>query len=171
MIKNYLNKATGNEKSAIQSYYEDLIQERNEILEHLTENEKNQIAKDLNFDTEETLKKEEEEKAKEATQYISINDVMTNAKIYKNQKLCETNQIWNGDLFQPIKKNLCPVDSNGRWSFPEGITSSDVEGWENIIWALQKQFLTLKIIKFSMKELKLMILYKVVLVIVISFLL
>ena len=95
MIKNYLNKATGNEKSALQSYYEELIQERNEILEHLTENEKNQIAKDLNFDTEETLKKEEEErkklieeqnkkieeeKAKEATQYISINDVMTNAK-------------------------------------------------------------------------------------------
>ena len=57
MIKNYLNKATGNEKSALQSYYEDLIQERNEILEHLTENEKNQISKDLNFDTEETLKK------------------------------------------------------------------------------------------------------------------
>jgi hypothetical protein len=25
MIKNYLNKATGNEKSALQSYYEDLI--------------------------------------------------------------------------------------------------------------------------------------------------
>ena len=128
MIKNYLNKATGNEKTALQSYYEDLLQERNEILEFLTENEKNQIAKDLNFNTEETLKKEEEErkklieeqnkkiaeqkakeeeKAKEATQYISINDVMANAKIYKNQKLCETNQIWNDDLFQPIKKNLC----------------------------------------------------------------
>ena len=156
MIKNYLNKATGNEKTALQSYYEDLLQERNEILEFLTENEKNQIAKDLNFNTEETLKKEEEErkklieeqnkkiaeqkakeeeKAKEATQYISINDVMANAKIYKNQKLCETNQIWNDDIFQPIKKNLCPVDSYGRWNFPEGITSSDVEGWENIIWA------------------------------------
>ena len=51
MIKNYLNKATGNEKTALQSYYEDLLQERNEILEHLTENEKNQITKDLNFDT------------------------------------------------------------------------------------------------------------------------
>ncbi len=60
---------------------------------------------------------------------------MTNGKIYKNQKLCETNQIWNDDLFQPIKKNLCPVDSYGRWSFPEGITSSDVEGWDKIIWA------------------------------------
>jgi hypothetical protein len=165
MIKYYLNKATGSEKSALLSYYESLVQERNEILEHLTENQKIEIAKELDFNTEEELKKEEaerkklqeeenkkieeerlkeEEKAKEATKYVSINDLFSDAKIYKNQKLSEKNKIWNDDIFQPLKKNLCPVDSYGRWNFPEGIDSNDVEGWENIVWARAEEIFNSK---------------------------
>jgi thymidine kinase len=100
------------------------------------------MAKELNYDAEaalkeeeeqrkklmeeenkkiEELKKQEEEKAKEQTQYISVNeiDILDNAKIYKNQKLAEKNKVWTDELFQPLKKNLCPVDSYGRWNFPE----------------------------------------------------
>ena len=49
--------------------------------------------------------------------------------------MCEPGSIYTDELFQPVKKNLCPVDNYGRWSYPEGIEDYDVEGWEKISWA------------------------------------
>ena len=47
-------------------------------------------------------------KAKEKTQYVSVNevDILDNAKIYKNQKLGEKNKVWTDELFQPLKKKF-----------------------------------------------------------------
>ena len=49
--------------------------------------------------------------------------------------MCDPGTIYTDELFQPVKKNLCPVDNYGRWSYPEGIEDYDVEGWEKISWA------------------------------------
>ena len=157
MVKQYLNKAKDSEKTALNEYYNELLSEQNDIIEYLNKVHKEEMKKELNYDAEAALKeeeeqrkklmeeenkkieelnKQEEEKVKEQTQYISINEIniLDKVKIFKNQELCEKNKVWTDELFQPLKKNLCPVDSYGRWSFPEGIESSDVEGWEKITW-------------------------------------
>ena len=48
--------------------------------------------------------------------------------------MAEPGTIYTDELFQPIKKNLCPVDKYGKWSFPDDITQDDVEGWKILSW-------------------------------------
>ena len=42
--------------------------------------------------------------------------------------------IYTDELFEPVKKSLCPINEVGRWRYPEDITSEDLNGWENICW-------------------------------------
>ena len=55
-------------------------------------------------------------------------------KIYRNQELIpENSSPWIDPLFKPEKSNLCPCDSKG-WIYPDKVTKSDVQGWNNYIW-------------------------------------
>ena len=157
-LQNMINKASGEKKQQLQDYLNELQKDKNAIVELLNKEEKNTIAKELGYDAQEALKKEEEErkrlkeeeekkilekqkeeeeKQKQQTQIVSIKNVEIpkDVKIYRNQKMCSPGSIYTDELFQPVKKNLCPVDNYGRWSYPEGIEDYDVEGWEKITWA------------------------------------
>ena len=56
-------------------------------------------------------------------------------QIWRHQKLASPNTAFTDELFQPVKKNLCPLNEIGRWAFPEDITQEDLNGWERIQWA------------------------------------
>ena len=68
------------------------------------------------------------------TQVVSIQnvDIPPNVKTYRRQKMCPAGSVFTDDLFQPVKKSLCPVDAYGRWNYPKDITAEDLEGWEKI---------------------------------------
>ena len=153
-----INKTSGDTRKQLEEYLNELQKDKNAIVDLLNKDEKNIIAKELGYDAQEALRKEEEErkrlkeeeetkilqkqkeeeeKKKQQTQIVSIKNVEipNDVKIYRRQKMCEPGSIYTDELFQPVKKNLCPVDNYGRWSYPEGIEDYDVEGWEKISWA------------------------------------
>ena len=66
---------------------------------------------------------------------ISKVNIPKDTPIYRKQLLCNKNEIWTDDNFKPIKSNLCPIDSYGRWIYPEDISRNDLQGWDKIIWA------------------------------------
>ena len=159
--------ATGEKKQMLYQYYQELIKDRNAIIQALNDEQNQKVAEEMGYDAEEAKRKEEEERKKlkeeedrkilekqkeeeakkEAmTQEVSVNnsDIPKNVKIYRHQKIPPKGQIWTDDLFQPVRKNLCPVDSYGRWNFPEGIDSNDVQGWEKIKWARAEQIFNSK---------------------------
>ena len=159
--------ATGEKKQMLYQYYQELIKDRNAIIQALNDEQKDKVAEKMDFDAEEAKRKEEEERKKlkeeedkkiiekqkeeeakkEAmTQVVSVNnsDLPRNIKTYRHQKMPPKGQIWTDDLFQPVRKNLCPVDSYGRWSFPEGIDANDVQGWDRIKWARAEQIFNSK---------------------------
>ena len=53
-------------------------------------------------------------------------------KVYRNQKL--NDQVFQDEIFKPIKKNLCPIRENGTWNLPHGIHKEDIRGWEKYNW-------------------------------------
>ena len=158
MIEKLLPKKSGDDLEKLKLYYEDLLKDKNAIIEALNNEQKKKIQEQTKYDPEEELRKEEEkrkklieeenkkieelkkkekEKEKEKTKIVSISnlDIPKDTKIYRKQKLNSQGSVFTDDLFQPIKKNLCPVDNYGRWNYPTDITEDDLEGWENISWA------------------------------------
>ena len=162
LIQQMYPSATGEKKQMLYQYYQELIKDRNAIIEALNEEQKEKVQENMGYDPEEAKRKEEEERkrlkeeedrkivekekeeeAKKAamTQEVSVSNtgIPKNVKTYRHQKIPPKGQIWTDDLFQPVRKNLCPVDSYGRWNFPEGINANDVQGWERIKWARAEQ--------------------------------
>ena len=158
MIEKLLPKKQGDDLEKLKLYYEDLLKDKNAIIEALNNEQKKLIQEQTLYDPEKELKKEEEErkklieeenkkieelkkkekeKEKEVTKIVSISnsDIPKDTKIYRKQKLYSQGSVFTDDLFQPVKKNLCPVDNYGRWSYPTDITEDDLEGWENVTWA------------------------------------
>ena len=156
-IENAIKKYP-NQKDALNSYYQELLKDRNAIIEALNNEQQKKLADEIGFNAEEALKKEEEERkklkeeedkkieekkkkeeeeSKKLTKVVSVDNVQIpqGTKIWRNQKMAAPGTIYTDELFQPIKKNLCPVDKYGKWSFPDDITQDDVEGWENLSWA------------------------------------
>ena len=142
----------------LKTYYEQLIKQKNAIIEEINNEERKKIAEQIHFNEEEIKRrdaeerrrkkeeedrkieeqriKDEEEKSKK-TQIISISnaEIPENTKIWRNQKLARPGTIYTDDIFEPVKKSLCPINEVGRWQCPEDITSEDLNGWENISWS------------------------------------
>ena len=139
-------------------YYNYLNKNKNAIIEEMEKEEARKMAEKMKFDAEEAKRKDEqerkrlkeeedrlieqkrkeqEEKMKQKTliESISNTQIPKDTKIWRHQKLASPNSVFTDELFQPIKKNLCPINEYGRWAFPEDITQDDLNGWERIQWA------------------------------------
>ena len=150
--------ASSDEVIKLQQLYNELLKDKNSIIEALNEEQKKKIAESINYDPKEDLKKEtemrerlkeeenkkieearqlEEEKIKEKTNVVSFQntEIPKETPIYRKQKLGKKGELWNDDLFKPIKENLCPIDNYGRWLRTPDIHPSDLENWERIGWA------------------------------------
>ena len=148
---------TENEKEQLNDYYQDLLEQKEQIEELQEKEDKKELANELNYNVEDAIKKDEEERKKlieeenkkieeqkieeakkteQENKSISIGnlDIPPGTRIYKSQEFPSTGTTYTDDQFQPIKANLCPVDNYGRWTCPEGITSEDIDGWDNIKW-------------------------------------
>ena len=142
----------------LKKYYEELLKQKNAIIEEINKEERKKIAEQMNFnekeakrkDAEERKKKKEEEdrkieeqrikeeeEKKKKTRIISISnaEIPENTKIWRNQKIARPRTIYTDELFEPVKKSLCPINEIGRWRYPEDITAEDLNGWENISWS------------------------------------
>jgi hypothetical protein len=167
--------ATGEKKQMLYQYYQELIKDRNAIIEALNEEQKEKVQENMGYDPEEAKRKEEEErkrlkeeedrlieqkrreeeeKMKQKTLIESINNsqIPKDTKIWRHQELATPNSVFTDELFQPVKKNLCPINEYGKWAFPEDITQDDLNGWERIQWARVENIFGPKITKFFMKE-------------------
>ena len=142
----------------LKKYYEELLKQKNAIIEEINKEEKKKIAEKLNFNEEEIKRKDaeerrkkkeeedrrieeqrlkEEEEKKQKTQIISISnaEVPKNTKIWRNQKIARSGTIYTDELFEPSKSSLCPLNNYGGWRYPEDITDDDLNGWESISWS------------------------------------
>ena len=142
----------------LKKYYEELLKQKNAIIEEINKQERNKIAEKINFNEEEVkrrdleerrkkkeeedkriemqrLKEEEEKRQKTAIVSISNAEIPKNTKIWRNQKLAKKGTIYTDDIFEPTKKSLCPINEIGRWRYPEDITEDDLVNWENISWS------------------------------------
>ena len=142
----------------LQEYYNYLNKNKNAILEEIEKEEAKKMAEKMKFDAEEAKRKdeeerrklkeeedriieqkrkEEEEKMKQKTfiESISNTQIPKDTKIWRHQKLASPNTAYTDELFQPIKKNLCPINEYGRWAPPEDITQEDLNNWDRIQWA------------------------------------
>ena len=139
-------------------YYNYLNKNKNAIIEEMEKEEARKMAEKMKFDAEEAKRKDEqerkrlkeeedrlieqkrkeqEEKMKQKTliESISNTQIPKDTKIWRHQKLASPNSVYTDDLFQPVKKNLCPLNEYGRWALPEDITQDDLNGWDRIQWA------------------------------------
>ena len=139
-------------------YYNELLKDKNAIIDALNKEQQQKIQQEMGFDKEEALKKdeeerkklkeeedkkieekkkEEEEKAKALTQVVSIKNVEIpkDVQTWRHHKMCNPGEVFTDQNFPPVKKSLCPVDAYGRWQYPEDITSDDLDGWQNLGWA------------------------------------
>ena len=135
------------------------LQQKNILIENKTEMARNDIINQNKIDInkyleeekkrraqaqEETRKKIEEEMKKEqskAKSETSINQtkIPPGTEIFRKQEFYTGSEPWVDPLFKPEKKNLCPVDKNGRWILPPDGLDSDVEGWKDITWCRVKE--------------------------------
>ena len=141
----------------LKKYYEELLKQKNAIIEEINKEERKKIAEQMHFNEEEAKRKDAEERRKKKeeedrkieeqrlkdeeekrkkTQIISISnaEIPENTKIWRNQKIAKQRTIYTDELFEPVKKSLCPINEVGRWRYPEDITAEDLNGWENITW-------------------------------------
>ena len=136
------------------------IQQKNIIIENETKKIRQEIIEKNNINIDKIIKEEEqrrnliqiendkilEEIEKQNQNKISEEkkiieekkEIIINPKeifIYKNQKIIsENSSSWIDPLFKPEKNSLCPCNSQGGWIFPDKVTKSDVQGWNNYIW-------------------------------------
>ena len=142
----------------LKNYYEELLKQKNAIIEEINKEERRKIAEKMHFNEEEAkrrdfeerkrrkeeedkrieekrIKEEEERKQKIQIKSVSNAEIPVNTKIWRNQKLAKSGTIYTDDIFEPSKRSLCPINSYGGWRYPEDITDEDLNGWENITWA------------------------------------
>ena len=142
----------------LQEYYNYLNKNKNAIVEEMEKEEARKMAEKMKFDAEEAKRKDEEERRrlkeeedklieqkrkqeeeerKKKTQIESITNtqIPKDTKIWRHQELAQPNTVFTDELFQPVKKNLCPVNEYGRWAPPEDITLDDLNNWDRIQWA------------------------------------
>ena len=142
----------------LQEYYNYLIKNKNAIVEEMEKEEARKMAEKMKFDAEEAKRKDEEErrrlkeeedklieqkkkqeeeerKKKTIVESITNTQIPKDTKIWRHQELAKPNSVFTDELFQPVKKNLCPVNEYGRWAPPEDITLDDLNNWDRIQWA------------------------------------
>ena len=136
------------------------IQQKNIIIENETKKIRQEIIEKNNINIDKIIKEEEQrrnliqienEKILEEIEKQNQNKISEEKKIieekkeiiinpkeifiYKNQKIIsESSSSWIDPLFKPEKNSLCPCNSQGGWIFPDKVTKSDVQGWNNYIW-------------------------------------
>ena len=137
------------------------LKQKNILIENETKKAQEALINQLNYEKylkeeEERRKKQKEEddrnieiamnqeKEKEKTAIISVENVPDPKKIYKNQELYKGSSPWTDPMFKPEKKNLCPYDSKGEWVLPEDVIDSDVDGWEKFKWARAEEIMDSK---------------------------
>ena len=142
----------------LQEYYNYLNKNKNAIIEEMEKEEARKMAEQMNFNAEEARRKDEEERRrlkeeedklieqkrkqeeeerKKMTSIESITNtqIPRDTKIWRSQKIAQPNTVFTDELFQPVKKNLCPVNEYGRWELPEDLSQDDLRNWERIQWA------------------------------------
>ena len=141
----------------LQEYYNYLNKNKNAIIEEMEKEDARKMAEQMKFDAEEAKrrdeeerkrlkeeedklieqkKKQEEEELKKKTSIESITNtqIPKDTQIWRHQTLAQPNSVFTDELFQPVKKNLCPINEYGRWAPPEDITLNDLNNWERIQW-------------------------------------
>ena len=142
----------------LKQYYEELLKQKNAIIEEINKEERKKISEQMHFNEEEAKRRDEEERRrkkeaedrrieeqrmkeeeekKKKTHIISVSnaEIPENTKIWRNQKLARSGTIYTDEIFEPTKKSLCPINAYGGWRYPEDITDDDLNGWENISWS------------------------------------
>ena len=142
----------------LQEYYNYLNKNKNAIIEEMEKEEAKKMAEKMKFDAEEARRKDEEErkrlkeeedklieqkrkqeeeerKKKTTIESITNTQIPKDTKIWRHQELAKPNTVFTDELFQPVKKNLCPINEYGRWAPPEDITQDDLNNWDRIQWA------------------------------------
>ena len=150
--------ASSDEEPKLKKLYNELLKQKNAIIEALNKEQKKKLEESSNFNVDEYLKKEmeerqklkeeenkkieekrekEEEKNKEKTNIVSFSNIELpkDTPIYRKQKICKKGELYNDELFKPIKENLCPVDNYGRWILPGDLYIQELDNWNRIIWA------------------------------------
>ena len=85
---------------------------------------------------EQKRKQEEEERKKKTTiESITNTQIPKDTKIWRHQELAKPNTALTDEPFQPVKKNLCPINEYGGLAPPEDITQDDLNNWDRIQWA------------------------------------
>ena len=142
----------------LQEYYNYLNKNKNAIIEEMEKEDAKKMAEQMNFNAEEAKRKDEEErkrlkeeedklieqkkkqeeeelKKKTTIESITNTQIPKDTKIWRHQELAQPNTVFTDELFQPVKKNLCPLNEYGRWALPEGVTLEDLKRWDSIQWA------------------------------------
>ena len=150
-VKKEIPKESKNKKSetTYKKIIKFLIQEKNILIENITNTNKEQLMENYNyrgFIYEEKRKREawelDDERRLSKSNLIDNNQqdleqIEINEDISKltfhNQDL---NFIEGKDpKFIPIKESLCPLeDDKKKWKLPDKVLNSDIENWESIIW-------------------------------------
>ena len=134
------------------------LQQKNILIENETKKAQEELINQLNIEKylkeeEERRKKQQEEaqknienainqeKEKNQTATVSIENIPDPKKVYKNQEIYKGSSAWTDPMFKPEKKSLCPYDKNGNWELPEDVLDSDVDGWEKLKWARAEEIL------------------------------
>ena len=151
-------KVSPNNIKKLKDYLTELIKDKNAIIESLNKEEQKKISEKMNFNAEEAIKKaeeernklkeeedkkiEEQEKKKEEeikgkVKKISVNNVEIpeGTHPWRDQKIAEPGSIYSDELFQPLKKNLCPINEIGNWDLPDDVYEEDLDNWESITWS------------------------------------
>ena len=155
-------KVSPNNIKKLKEYLTELIKDKNAIIEALNKEEQKKLSETINFNAEEAIKKaederkklkeeedkkiEEQEKEKEEEIKKKVKKIsVTNVEIpegthpWRNQKIAEKGSIFTDELFQPLKKNLCPINEIGNWDYPDDVYEEDLNNWESINWARVEQ--------------------------------
>ena len=126
-----------------------LIQEKNILIENITNNDKEKLLENYNyrgFIYEEKRKRTswEQDDERKLTGYnffdSNFQEIEKIDEYEDISKLTFHGQDFNftegkDPNFVPIKESLCPLmDDNKTWKLPESVLNSDVENWELINW-------------------------------------
>ena len=141
----------------LQEYYNYLNKNKNAIIEEMENEDAKKMAEQMKFDAEEAKRRDEEErrrlkeeedrlieekrkreeeerKKKTSIESITNTQIPKDTQIWRHQTLAQPNTVFTDELFQPVKRNLCPVNEYGRWAPPEDISLDDLKNWDRIQW-------------------------------------
>ena len=145
------------ERDKIDKLYNLYLQQKNILIENLTEKCKEELVIKNSINIGKYLKEEQEKRIKaQADENKNIGEEITKMKIQTekskklnisqsflirkvetsiifNQKMPIRSQEWKDNLFLPTKKSLCPYDEKG-WVLPEDVLEDEIQGWEDADW-------------------------------------